>query len=65
MPRKKKSVEPEEEVPSLKERAEQHIFEVLLQFEEITGIQISGVKVSRYRPAGFEAKETMRVEITT
>lgn len=62
MPRKKKVEEPVDP-GTLCAQAEGHIFDVIMQFEEITGIKVTGVKVTRHRPAGFEAKEIMSVEL--
>ena len=54
-----------DEVRSLREQAEGHIFEVILQFEEITGLEVTGVQVSRRKPAGFGTKEVMEVNLIT
>lgn len=50
---------------SLREQAEGHVFEVVLQFEEITGLRVTEIQVERHRPAGFGATETMTVNIIT
>lgn len=53
------------EARTLREQAEERIFDVLMQFEDITGLQVTGISISRYRPAGFGAHETMEINIKT
>jgi len=60
MPRRKKQLEPE---PSLREQAEGHIFQVVVQFEEITGMKVSRIDIVHRRGMGFGAKDTMEVNI--
>lgn len=62
---KKKRAPTVQEVRSLREQAEGHVFEVILQFEEITGLRVTEIRVERHRPAGFGATETMTVNIIT
>ena len=62
MPRKKKIEEPVDP-GTLCAQAEGHIFDVLMQFEEITGIRVNGITIKRHRPAGFGTKETISIEL--
>lgn len=63
MPRKKKVEEEPTDPGTLCAQAEGHIFDVIMQFEEITGIQVTGIKITRHRPAGFGAQETVAIDL--
>lgn len=52
-----------ESTPPLREQAEAHIFEVVREFEEITGFRVDRIDVRHIRPAGYGAKDMIEVNI--
>lgn len=62
MPRKKK--QPETSL-SLREQTEVYLFDLISEFESISGMKVERIEVKHYRSIGFGAKETMEVNIIT
>lgn len=62
MPRKKK--QPETTL-SLREQTEAYLFDLISEFEQISGMKVERIEVKHYRNIGFGAKETMEVNIIT
>lgn len=66
MPRKKKNQQPTiEEVRTLREQAEGYIFDVISEFESISGLAVTGISISRKRPVGFGSKPYVEIKIET
>lgn len=53
------------EARSLREQMEGHICDLVIQFEDMTGMTVTRIDVSRERKPGFGSKETMDVTIHT
>lgn len=64
MPRKKKQPTIEE-VRTLREQAEGYIFDVISEFESISGLTVTGISISRKRPVGFGMKPYVEIKIET
>lgn len=62
MARKKNNNEP---VLSLKEQVETYIFKGIVNFEQLSGVPVSRVDVIHKRGIGFEAKDSIEVNIVT
>ena len=66
MPRKKKNQQPTiEDVRTLREQAEGYIFDIVSEFESISGLTVTGIGISRKRPVGFGSKPYMEIKIET
>ena len=66
MPRKKKNQQPTiEDVRTLREQAEGYIFDVVSEFESISGLTVTGISISRKRPVGFGSKPYVEIKIET
>ena len=66
MPRKQRNQQPTiEDVRTLREQAEGYIFDVVSEFESISGLTVTGISISRKRPVGFGTKTYMEVKIET
>ena len=65
MPRKKKNQPTIEEVRTLREQAEGYIFDVISEFESISGLAVTGISISRKRPVGFGSKPYVEIKIET
>lgn len=63
MPKRKKPTV--EEVRSIKAQAEEQIFLLLMEFEDITGLRVDEIVIRRHRPAGFLVTPTIDIEIKT
>ena len=63
MSRKKK--ETVVETRSLREQTEAYLFDLISEFEQISGMKVERIDVKHYRSIGFGAKETMEVNIIT
>ena len=61
MPRKKKN-EPQ---LSLREQTEIYLFEIINEFEQVSGLTVNRVEVKHHRGVGFGAKDTMEINIIT
>lgn len=61
MPRKKKPTV--EGVRSLRQQLEYHIFNLVVEFEDLSGVKVRRVDISRERKIGFERKETVTIDI--
>lgn len=62
MSRKKPTIA---EARSLREQMEAHIFEVVRDYESLTGLTVTGINIHRERKPGFGAKETMEINVNT
>lgn len=65
MPRKKKNQPTIEDVRTLREQAEGYIFDVVSEFESISGLTVTGISISRKRPVGFGMKTYVEIKIET
>jgi len=54
-----------DEVRSLREQLEEYIFHGVTEFEELTGLAVTGVDIRRERKAGFGETEKMIVDVNT
>ena len=59
---RKKKTEPQ---LTLREQTEIYLFEIINEFEQISGIKVERVEVKHYRSIGFGAKDTIEVNIIT
>lgn len=50
---------------SLREQMEGHICDLVIQFEEITGMTVTGVDVKHERKPGFGETERLDIRINT
>ena len=67
MPKKKQKAEERptiDEVRSLKYQLEEEVFNLASSFEDITGVYIRRIEISRERKIGFFEKDTMKIDIT-
>ncbi len=62
MPRRRKPTV--EEVRSLREQLEREVYMLTLEFEEISGMQVTRIDITRERKIGFGAKPEMKIDIT-
>ena len=62
MPRKKK--QPETSL-SLREQTEIYLFEIINEFEQVSGLSVSRIDVRHHRGIGFGAKDSIEVNIIT
>jgi hypothetical protein len=62
MGRKKKQSAPQ---LSLREQTEVYLFEIINEFEVVSGIRVERVEVKHSRGIGFGAKDTIEVNIIT
>ena len=65
MPKRKKREPTIEEVRTLREQAEGYIFDVISEFESISGLTVTGISISRKRPVGFGTKTYVEIKIET
>ena len=52
-----------EEVRALRDQLEERIFEVVVEFEDLTGILVERIDISRERKIGFGAVDIMTVDV--
>lgn len=64
MPKRKKQPTIED-VRTLREQAEGYIFDVISELESISGLTVTGIRIGRKRPVGFETKPYMEIKIET
>lgn len=50
---------------SLKEQVETYIFKGIVNFEQLSGVPVSRVDVIHKRGIGFEAKDSIEINIVT
>lgn len=62
MPRKKK--QPETSL-SLREQTEVYLFDLISEFEQVSGLTVNRVEIKHHRGVGFGAKDTMEINIIT
>lgn len=65
MPKRKKREPTIEDVRTLREQAEGYIFDVVSEFESISGLTLTGISISRKRPVGFGSKPYVEIKIET
>ena len=53
------------EVRSLRTQVEGHICDLVIQFEEITGLRVVGIRVSHDRKPGFMETDTISIDLET
>lgn len=61
MPRRKK----QEPQLSLREQTELYLFEIIMEFEQISGLRVESIEVKHHRGIGFGAKDSIEVNIIT
>ena len=54
-----------DEVRSIREQMEGHVCDLVLQFEDVTGLTVTGISVKHIRKPGFGAKDTIDINIYT
>ena len=59
MPRRKKPQ------LSLREQTEVYLFEIINEFEQVSGLSVSRIDVKHHRGIGFGARDTIEVNIIT
>lgn len=47
------------------EQLEQYLFDIVSEFEYVTGVKLSRIDIKHDRPAGFNAKETIDIKVIT
>ena len=53
------------EFQNLRDQLEEKIFEAVIGFDDLTGVQVDGIKISRERKIGFDSVDTMTIEVIT
>lgn len=62
MSRKKPTVE---DARTLREQMEGHICDLVIQYEELTGLTVTGVEVRHERKPGFGEKDRLDIRVNT
>ena len=47
------------------EQLEQYLFDIVSEFESVTGVKLSRIDIRHGRPVGFDAKETIDIKVIT
>lgn len=58
-------METDEQAASLKEQVESYIFDAIVEFEEVTGLVVSGIEIEHHRPIGFDRKPYIEINLIT
>ena len=54
-----------EEAKDLKYQLEDYVRQGVLSFEDLTGLSVVRIDVTKKNPIGFEAKPTIEIDVTT
>lgn len=54
-----------EEYQNLRQQLECRIFEAMIEFEQITGVQVERIDIIRSRKIGFGSVDTIEVDVIT
>lgn len=55
----------EPDIASLKEQVEEYIFNAIVEFEDVTGLEVTGIEVKHCRPIGFERQPYIDINLQT